>query len=323
MPHQRVMLVMDSERYRASRSEAAPKRAMNLDDVIVFVTVEEHSSFSAAARKLGLSKVGVSRAISRLEASIGTPLLKRTSRHVGLTSAGREFRDKVKEPVTSLSGVVRAFSQRDLKPSRIRVGTTPAAAALSLASTLARFAKEHPAVQLELQQASALRATQTDELDVTLGFPTEEERAALGPATSRYVGAAVFQLFAAPSYLAQHGTPQSPSDLAAHSQVSTAVSVPAKAGCAQAAESGHIIACGDIFLARDLIRLGCGLGLLPRTFVEHDVASGALLPVLAEQWEVRRHLWLVLSPAPHLATLTSAFSEFVIGDLRLRQLVEV
>jgi DNA-binding transcriptional LysR family regulator len=300
---------------------------MNLDDVVVFVTVDEHSSFSAAARKLGLSRVGVSRSISRLEASVGTKLLMRTSRHVWLTSAGREFRDRVKEPITSLNGAVREFSGRDLEPTgRIRVGAMPEVAAMGLAPTIARFAEENPAVRLELQQTSALDGVAAGAFDVVLGFPGEVERLELRASTSRYVGAAVCQLFAAPSYLEKHGIPQGLGDLVRHTLVSASVGAFEKTSAVnllRAAGSSHGIACMDMFLAREFIRLGCGLGLLPGSFAQRDVETGALVPVLAEWNEARLDLWLLLSPGPPLTSLPTAFCEFLISDLRRREVVVV
>ena len=70
---------------------------MNLDDVIVFVTVEEHSSFSVAARKLGLSKVGVSRAISRHGCDVGLVLISTEGQKAidvfHITKAGAKLTD--------------------------------------------------------------------------------------------------------------------------------------------------------------------------------------------------------------------------------------
>lgn len=300
---------------------------MNLDDVVVFVTVDEHSSFSAAARQLGLSRVAVSRSVSRLETSIGARLMMRTSRHVWLTSAGREFRDKVKEHIASLSGAVRDFSGRDLKPAgRIRVGATAEVAAMCLAPTIARFAEENPGIRLELQHTNTFLGTMGDTFDVVLGFPDATEQVELRPSTSRYVGAAICGLFAAPAYLERHGAPESPNDLVRHAQVSALASALEKSDAAKLlppAAANQSIACTDMYLALELIRLGCGIGLLPRALAEREVASGALVPVLSEVCEARLHLWLLCSPGSRLTALTSAFCEYVIDDLRRRQLVVV
>jgi DNA-binding transcriptional LysR family regulator len=80
---------------------------MNLDDAVVFVAVGERSSFSAAARQLGMTRVAVTRAIAKLEKALGTRLLLRTTRRVSLTAAGRQFHERIKDPVVSLSGAVR------------------------------------------------------------------------------------------------------------------------------------------------------------------------------------------------------------------------
>ncbi len=63
-----------------------------LEAIRTFLTVAEHSSFSAAARLLGMTPASVTRTISALEDNLGVQLLLRTTRKVSLTSAGAPMR---------------------------------------------------------------------------------------------------------------------------------------------------------------------------------------------------------------------------------------
>ncbi|WP_256843812.1 LysR family transcriptional regulator, partial [Pseudomonas aeruginosa] len=66
---------------------------MDLNAVRMLVQVAEARSFTVAAGQLGLSQSGLSRAISRLEATLGVKLLQRNTRNVALTPDGRQFVD--------------------------------------------------------------------------------------------------------------------------------------------------------------------------------------------------------------------------------------
>ena len=69
--------------------------SMDLNAVRMLVQVAEARSFTVAAGQLGLSQSGLSRAISRLEATLGVKLLQRNTRNVALTPDGRQFVDQV------------------------------------------------------------------------------------------------------------------------------------------------------------------------------------------------------------------------------------
>ncbi len=64
---------------------------MIADDMAVFAQVVEHNGFTAAARRLKVPKVRVSRAVAALEKALGVRLLERTTRRIGLTVAGKSI----------------------------------------------------------------------------------------------------------------------------------------------------------------------------------------------------------------------------------------
>ena len=76
---------------------------VDLNLVAVFARVVELGSFTAAAKTLGLPKSSVSRAVTRLEESLGVRLLQRTTRKLGLTQAGARYLAEVRGPLQRLA----------------------------------------------------------------------------------------------------------------------------------------------------------------------------------------------------------------------------
>jgi DNA-binding transcriptional LysR family regulator len=83
----------------------------------------------------------------------------------------------------------------------------------------------------------------------------------------------------------------------------------------------YSVKCADLLLTRDFVRVGCGLGVLPRAVAEADVKCGELVPVLATAFELELHLWLLLARSPYLSPVAWKFCDFLKSDLRKRGVV--
>ena len=94
----------------------------SLQGITVFVRVAETRSFTAAARKLGMSTSGASKAIARLEERLGVRLVQRTTRSVGLTEDGNAFYDRCRHILGELEEAENALTRTRAKPrGRLRV----------------------------------------------------------------------------------------------------------------------------------------------------------------------------------------------------------
>src|SRR5947207_1854569 len=95
---------------------------IDLNDLNVFVTVVEATSFSGAGKRLGLPKSSVSRSIARLEGSLGVRILHRTTRKLALSTAGRALYERVQPQITSLVHAAGELPELEEEPSgRVRV----------------------------------------------------------------------------------------------------------------------------------------------------------------------------------------------------------
>lgn len=138
----------------------------------VFLVLSEELHFARAAERLGLRQPQVSKALRSLEAQMATPLLARTSRRVALTPAGQALCQPLRDWLVQGSGlasVARAASRGEL--GRLRLGLVSPAGFGPLPQWLRAFQNAHPAVELQLREATLdvqLAALQRGELDAGL-----------------------------------------------------------------------------------------------------------------------------------------------------------
>ena len=123
---------------------------LDLSGMALFVRIVEDGSLSAAGRTLGLPKATVSRRLAALEASIGTPLLTRSTRALGLTDTGRRFFERVEHnyDATAAQSEIRIAN---MEPAGLLRVTVPVAFGQGvIAPRLMRFLERHPRIQADL-----------------------------------------------------------------------------------------------------------------------------------------------------------------------------
>ena len=91
-----------------------------------FVSVADAGSVSLAARDLYVTQSAVTRRLQRLEASLGTPLVDRSTRPVGLTGAGQAALERCRRLLNDVREVRAAMANRDLPMGEIRIGVAHA-----------------------------------------------------------------------------------------------------------------------------------------------------------------------------------------------------
>lgn len=127
---------------------------MELRDVNLFLAVCDELSFTRAALRLRVAQSAASQAVKRLEAEVGATLLARTKRRVTITEAGAEFRAGALSALTNLAGAADA-ARRTAQGQRgrlaLRFGLLTTLTVVPQA--LARFKREYPAIELELESA--------------------------------------------------------------------------------------------------------------------------------------------------------------------------
>ncbi|CDF82857.1 LysR family transcriptional regulator [Pseudomonas sp. QL9] len=184
-----------------------------LEDLSAFAVLLESGSFTRAAERLGCSKGQLSKRISALEQALGVTLLHRTTRRLSLTAAGSALLPEAQ----ALNAQAARARQAVARMQEQEHGTVRLTVPVSLGETffdawLVEFSRAHPDIRLELDLANDRRDLVADGFDLAIrsGMAGDE----------RLVARPLFALqeltCAAPQYLAEHGEPTTPAELAQH-----------------------------------------------------------------------------------------------------------
>jgi DNA-binding transcriptional LysR family regulator len=292
---------------------------MDLNLLTVFEAVARTSSFSAAARELGIPKSSASRAVARLEDALGVQLLFRTTRQVSPSEAGTALYDRVTPLLASVKAALGELPEREEGPSgTLRVTAPVDLGVLFLAEVMTRYTARFPAVSLDVHLTGRVVDLVKEGFDVALRVAARLEDSTL---VVRRAAPILFHLYASPLYLARRGTPRAEPDLAAHDWVAFRAGPQGlRVAGARAPAGGRPprIVCDDLLFARDAVRAGAGIGLLPTFAAEPEVVAGRLVRVLPRFERAAGHLHVVTPAAKHVPRKVTAFRDLVLELLKAR-----
>jgi DNA-binding transcriptional LysR family regulator len=275
-------------------------------EMAAFVRVVDSKGFSAAAPALGLTPSAVSKLITRLETRLGVRLLQRTTRALHLTQEGEVFYAAAQRIVGEIESLESQMTGHSGTPhGLLRVTTSLAFAAHQLAPVLPEFLARHPLVQLDLLP--------TDRVIDMIG------RLADTSFMARKIGEDKRLICATPAYLARHGTPLRPEDLARHNCIVSAERAylnrwPFRIdGQVSEIEVSGRVAVSEGEMQMHLALQGIGIVRLTRLTMAQAVRDGALVPLLGDfSADEPVGIHAVYPHRRHLAPKVPAFVNFLI-----------
>jgi DNA-binding transcriptional LysR family regulator len=185
----------------------------------VTVCVARHLSFAAAAAELGMSPSAVSHAVRSVEERLGTPLFARTTRSVSLTEAGARFIGGVEPALTDIGKTVEGLSaERGEVTGLLRIYAPRVVFEMALPRILAKLARQHPRLTVEVSPASSQAATRSVDI-VAQGFDAGirvRKQIQQDMVVTKLAGSFKAILVASRDYLNVRGTPKSIADLHQH-----------------------------------------------------------------------------------------------------------
>ncbi|WLH69766.1 LysR family transcriptional regulator [Pseudomonas sp. FP2309] len=184
-----------------------------MDDLVAFAVLIEAGSFTLAAEQLGCSKGQLSKRISQLEAQFCVVLLHRTTRKLSLTAAGAALLPQAQALVVQVERARQALARlKDDLAGPVRMTVPVSLGETFFDGLLLEFTQRYPQVKIELELNNSYRDLARDGFDLGVRSGSiENERLVARPLLAWHE-----MTCASPAYLAQHGEPQTPADLAAH-----------------------------------------------------------------------------------------------------------
>ncbi|MDQ7990035.1 MAG: LysR family transcriptional regulator [Candidatus Dactylopiibacterium sp.] len=188
-----------------------------LQGMKTFVAVVDAGSFVGAMDATGLSKPAISRHINDLEQHLGVRLLQRTTRRLSLTGEGEGYLRRCREILLAVEEAEAELSTQSGEiHGRLRIGAPQTFGAMHLAALWGRFVAENPRISLDIVLSDRVvdLVDEGYDLAVRIGRLPDSGLVSRRLATTRMV------LCASPDYLARHGRPAHPQELAAHATIS-------------------------------------------------------------------------------------------------------
>jgi DNA-binding transcriptional LysR family regulator len=321
-------------------------------DLHLLTVLAQTRSFTETARRLGISKASASGRITELEKKAGVPLVRRTTRSVGLTPAGEQLVADMQPAFDRISeGLAAVRDLADTPSGLIRVTAPVALGRQHLAPALAPFLERYSDIHIELELTDRLINLSGEGFDLAIRHtdtPPDTHIATLLCETRA-------ALVASPKYLRRRGTPNHPDELSQHDCVLyrgptssgdwrfTGLSGagplragPLRAGQSRAASStasasrrknsdvvnvrvsGRFKANNSEVL-RDAIVGGMGIGLLPDFSAQPASGRSTLVRVLPD-WEVQgyfgTHIYAIRPPTVRVPKAVQFFVEHLRQTMR-------
>ncbi|TSD83416.1 LysR family transcriptional regulator [Mycobacterium sp. KBS0706] len=287
----------------------------------VLAAVVEGGSFARAAEALGLSRSGVSRAVARLEARVGVRLLDRTTRAVALTDEGRRLYAEVAPLLTGIEDAVTvAAGSAVAVRGRLRVNVDAFFSRLLFTPHIPEFLALYPDLTLELVAKDQLGDLVGEGFDIAVRFGHPPDSALV----SRKLLETRTITVASPSYVAAHGRPEAPSDLARHACIQVRDSASGQPidswSYRRGAEVAEVRATGRLMVAEFGTMLGAclegvGIARVKAIGVQRLIDRGALVELLPD-WTGESFPLTALYPSRHLPPAkVRAFIDFAQSRL--------
>ena len=282
--------------------------------MVVFAHVAETGSFSAAARRLGMSRSAVSKAVAKLEKALGARLLNRSTRHLSMTEVGAALVEHCSRILDEVEQAERVVDNLHAQPrGKLKVVASVAFGTLHVAPALAEFLGLYPELNMDMTITDRPVDLAEDGYDVAVRVARE-----LPPnVIARQLAPARRRLCATAEYFAQHGVPRIPQELVHHNCLDYTHAeqglwrFTGPQGDIAVPVSGRLRINDDEALSQAVLG-GLGLALLPTFIIGRDLQAGRLRAVLSEYIPVERHVYAIYLPTRHLPAKARAFIDFLL-----------
>nr|WP_249123128.1 MULTISPECIES: LysR family transcriptional regulator [unclassified Bradyrhizobium] len=286
----------------------------------IFTRVVECASFTRAADQLGMPRSSVSAAVVDLERRLGTRLLHRTTRKVGVTEDGAAFYQRCLRLIADVEETERLFEPSAQPSGKLRIDVPGRIGRLIIAPALPVFLARYPAIDIHLGATDRMVDLVEENVDCVLR---------VGPLTAsgliaRSIGELTLINVASPDYLARRGVPRVPADLEGHAVVHYASPSSGRIETWDYVDDGEVQSLamsGRVTVNNAEAYIACclaGLGLIqiPAYDVRHHLEAGELVEVMPGHRAPPLPMTLLYPHRQHLSRRLQVFADWLATLLK-------
>lgn len=249
--------------------------------MLIFARVVDGGSFSAAAKRMGVSRAVVSYQVKRLEERLGIRLLNRSTRRLSLTPAGQNYYASCQRIATEAeSAHINVQNLREEAVGKVVLACPVNLGMRWVVPVVNLFRERYPAVELDIRFSEEVVNLIEEGVDIALraGPLADSELTAIKVASVTRL------ICAAPKYLEQNGWPKTPSQLSEHQWI-----VYARGAKKLLVKSGDIsetitmsgnLVTNNAGARLKFVKAGLGIGVLPHYDATDELRSGALVELI-------------------------------------------
>ncbi len=279
----------------------------------LFVRIVESGSFSAVARELGMIQPTVSKQMTVLEEQLGVRLLNRTTRRLSLTEAGREYYERCQRILDEVQELETEVAGLQNRPTgTLRVNTPVAFGHAHMLSLSLAFQRRYPGLAIELSLDDRYVDLVQEGIDVAIRFGKVVD----SQLVARHVGSSARVCVASPAYLAAHGTPKLPAELAGHNCITYTYLFTNEWPFEGADGARSVKVTGDFransgMTIRGAALEGVGIASVPAFLVREDIETGRLEQILPQYAPAPIRISAVYPSARLLSRKVKLFVEYM------------
>jgi DNA-binding transcriptional LysR family regulator len=287
----------------------------------MFARVVERGSFAAAAEGSAMTPAMVGNHVRELERRLNGRLLNRTTRRHSLTELGRRYHAQCIEILAMVEAAELDAREMQASPrGQLRVSCPVTYGTRALVPVLAGYLDRYPDVQVELSLNDRLVDLAGDGFDAAIRIGELPDSSLI----ARPLRPSPQVACASPAYLARHGTPQVPADLAQHNCLAFLYATgadrdwsfprPDRPGSERVNVRGRLDLNGGMAL-REAALAGLGVILQPELMLEEDIESGRLVRLFPDWPPATRPVHVMRLPGARIAPKLESFIQFLVETL--------
>jgi len=289
----------------------------HLDDLALFARIAALGSLSAAARERDIPVSQVTRALTRLEAACGARLMHRSTHGLRLTDEGDTLLAHGQGMLNTAEVLGAELQLRQGLPSGwVRVGVSASVAEAVIAPSLPGLYALYPQLHIDIVVDDRLADMARDGIDIAIRTGDVHS----DNLVARTIGHANRTLYASPTYLTRHGTPQTPDELAQHHLIGSSKAPSMNHWQRQDAPAPWAVKGQSLTdnsaVMLTLVRQGVGMARLFDIVARPWVQTGELVPLLRDHFDVRDiPVYAVMLPERHRLPKIRACVDYWAGCL--------